>query len=241
MALKLYLDMVSQPCRAVYMFAKKNNIPFTFKHVSLMKGEHLGEEFGKISITRKVPAMRDGDFCLVESVAIMMYMAQKFNTPDSWYPAGLQQRSRVDEFLSWQHLDLRVFGTKMFWYKNLIPKILGQDVPQDKMDELMEDLNNSLNTVENKFLRDKLFIAGDHITLADLTAITEIIQPVATGLKLFEERPKLRAWHDRVRAAIGAELFDDAHKVLMGLEENAKEVDASKLQFFRPMCLKMIS
>ena len=32
----------------------------------LFSGEHYEEEFEKISMIRKVPAMRDGDFCLTE-------------------------------------------------------------------------------------------------------------------------------------------------------------------------------
>lgn len=39
MELELYLDLFSQPCRSVYIFARKNNIPFEFKRVSLMEGE----------------------------------------------------------------------------------------------------------------------------------------------------------------------------------------------------------
>lgn len=39
MGLELYLDLLSQPCRSIYIFARSNNIPFEFKQVELMKGE----------------------------------------------------------------------------------------------------------------------------------------------------------------------------------------------------------
>ncbi|KAM3624416.1 uncharacterized protein V6R79_023113 [Siganus canaliculatus] len=239
MALELYLDLFSQPCRSVYIFAKKNNIEFDFKKISLFDGDQYKEEFGKINPMRKAPAMRDGDFCLAESIAIMQYLTEKFKTPDFWYPADLQQRARVNEYLSWQHMAIRMHGSKMFWMRLLIPKILGVEVPKEKMDAALEDLNGSLKLIEEKFLQDKPFIAGEQISLADLVAIVEIMQPVGAGLDVFEGRPKLSAWRDRVQAAIGKELFDDAHKGILASQENVKHLDAEKLQVFKPRILRL--
>uniref|UniRef100_A0A8D3AR66 glutathione transferase n=2 Tax=Scophthalmus maximus TaxID=52904 RepID=A0A8D3AR66_SCOMX len=239
MALELYLDLNSQPCRSVYIFATKNNVPFEFKKLNLLEGEQYGEEFGKINLIRKAPALRDGDFCLAESIAILLYLAEKFKTPDYWYPADLHQRARVNEYLSWQHMTIRLQGSKVFWLQLLIPKILGADVPQDKLDAALEDLNASLTLLEDKFIQDKPFIAGDHITLADLVAIVEVMQPVGAGVDVFEGRAKLSAWRDRVQAAIGEELFDEAHKTILGAQESVKLMDASKLQFFKPKILKL--
>ncbi|CAL8270772.1 glutathione S-transferase theta-1b [Gadus morhua] len=239
MALEIYLDLFSQPCRSVYIFAKKNNIPFEFKKISLLEGHQYGEDFGKINMMRKAPAIRDGDFCLAESVAIMQYLAEKFQTPAHWYPSDLQQRARVNEYLSWQHMAIRMHGSKIFWLRLLIPKIMGVEVPQDKMDAALEDLNGSLKLVEDKFLQDRPFIAGEQVSLADLVAIVEIMQPVGSGLDVFESRPRLAAWRERVRVAVGTELFDEAHKDILAAQEMVKNMDASKMQVFKPKILKL--
>ena len=62
---------------------------------------------------------------------------------------------------------------------------------------------------------------------------------MGSGLDVFEGRPKLSAWRDRVRAAIGNELFDEAHRTILGAQESVKLMDASKMQFFKPKILKL--
>lgn len=43
-ALEVYLDLLSQPCRAVYLFLKHNKIPHTVNLVALRKGEHISKK-----------------------------------------------------------------------------------------------------------------------------------------------------------------------------------------------------
>lgn len=215
--MELYLDLHSQPCRSVFLLAKAIGIPFEFKLVELFAGQQYSEEFGKINVMRKVPVMKDGSFVLTESVAILKYMLQKHSSSlaDHWYPADLQQRARVNEYLSWQHMNLRAHGSKVFLLKALFPVIMGSEVPKEKMDAAVQDLNQSLQMLEDKFLQNKPFIVGDKISVADLVAIVEIIQPVATGLDVFEGRQKLTAWRERVKKALGEKLFAEAHEVIM--------------------------
>ena len=51
------------------------------------------------------------------SIAILKYLAEKFRTPDHWYPADLQKRARVNEYLAWQHTAIRAHGSKVFWFR----------------------------------------------------------------------------------------------------------------------------
>ena len=42
------------------------------------------------------------------SVAIMRYIAIKFNVPEHWFPRkDVQKAAKIDEFLNWQHLNIR--------------------------------------------------------------------------------------------------------------------------------------
>ncbi|XP_004681155.1 PREDICTED: glutathione S-transferase theta-1-like [Condylura cristata] len=215
MGLELYLDLLSQPCRAVYIFAKKNGIPFELRTVELLKGEHHTAAFAQVNPLKKVPALKDEDFTLAESVAILLYLSRKYKTPDHWYPEDLQARARVDEYLAWQHTGLRSCCTRAMWQKMLIPVFLGETVPPEMLASTLAELDRCLQLLEDKFLKDQAFLTGPHITVADLVAITEMMHPVSAGCQVFKSRPKLDAWRQRVEAAVGEDLFQEAHEAIM--------------------------
>lgn len=75
----------------------------------MVLGEHKSEEYVKnIHPFGKVPAIDDSGFKLIESVAILRYLARKYDVDDHWYPKDLEGQARVDEFLEWQHIGLRL-------------------------------------------------------------------------------------------------------------------------------------
>ena len=58
------------------------------------------------------------------SIAILKYLHAKCDLADHWYPKDMKKRARVDEYLSWYHLNTRikaamVFRTKVYFLSYL--------------------------------------------------------------------------------------------------------------------------
>ncbi|XP_008333875.1 glutathione S-transferase theta-1-like [Cynoglossus semilaevis] len=233
--IELYLDLISPPCRAVFLFAKAVKIPFEFKLVQLGAGEQYKEEFSKLTQVKKVPVLKDGNFILTESTAILKYMARKHSTSvaDHWFPADLQQQARVDEYLSWQHLNLRADCSRVFLLRSLYLLVMGSEVTPEKMDKAITNMQESLDLLEEKFLQEKAFIIGDKISIADVIAVVEVMQPVGTGVDTWESRPKLVAWRERVKKVLGVKQFDEVHESLMKTDEFREKMqnDPEMLKF----------
>ncbi|XP_004607499.1 glutathione S-transferase theta-2B-like isoform X1 [Sorex araneus] len=240
MGLELYLDLLSQPCRAVYIFAKKNGIPFEMRTVELLKGQHLTKDFSQVNSLQKVPTLKDGDFILTESVAILIYLSTKYKTADHWYPPELPIRARVHEYLGWHGDCIRgTFGVSL-WVKAIIP-LSGLQIPEEKVERNKAAMDKALQKLEDCFLGNKAFLASQEVTLADLLALEELVQPLAVGYDLFAGHKKLEAWRNRVENFLGAELCQEAHGPISNIMQQVanKTIPPPPPEFYPSMLVRI--
>jgi GST-like protein len=87
--------------RKISILLEELGVKYKVHPVELSKGEQFSEAFTRISPNNKIPAIVDHDtgICLMESGAIMLYLADKYHRllPESGEP-----RYRVIEWLMWQ-------------------------------------------------------------------------------------------------------------------------------------------
>jgi len=221
MPLKVYYDLMSQPARAVFMFLKATGINYVDCPIALRKGEHLTDEYARITPLKKVPIIDDDGFVLTESVAILQYLSVKHKVPDHWYPSDLKKRARVDEFLNWQHLNLRAFGAQYFLTRVITPTLTGEKYDEKRLERFKKELDKCLNQIEQIFLKNNSpFMNGaQDITIADLLAVAELEQPMGANYDILANRPILAAYMKRVSERLNPH-YDFAHQYIRKIRQN---------------------
>ncbi|XP_046573021.1 glutathione S-transferase 1-1-like [Haliotis rubra] len=109
--IEFYYFTGSGPCRSVLMTAKALGVPLELKQLDYWNKQHLSPEFTEINPDQTVPTIKDGEFTLWESRAIMRYLVGTYGGEDnSLYPQDLKKRAEVDRLLDY---DLGVFHRTM--------------------------------------------------------------------------------------------------------------------------------
>ncbi|KAL3652663.1 Glutathione S-transferase theta-1 [Castilleja foliolosa] len=229
MELKLYVDRMSQPSRAILIFCKANGIAFEEVKIELAKKQHHSPEFAEVNPMKQVPAIVHGDFKLFESNAILIYLASAFSeVADHWYPADVRKRAKIHSVLDWHHSNLRR-GSVGYIFNDTIALAFGAPLNPKAAAEGEKLLSASLTTIETYWLEgDKPFLLGNsEPSIADVALVCEIMQ-LEMGDDNDHERilgPHERAlkWIDDTKNAT-APYFDEIHAILPPVKEKLKEL-----------------
>lgn len=71
-------------------------------------------------------------------------------------------------------------------------------VDEKQLEFFKKNFVKSLKDIEDGFLKDRPYISGDSISVADIFCACEIEQPLATGFNPLLEVPKVNAWLNKV-------------------------------------------
>ncbi|XP_065664287.1 glutathione S-transferase theta-3 [Hydra vulgaris] len=215
MSLKIFYDAMSQPSRSVLLFLKCTKIPYVPVLVDIAKGGTRTAEYKLISPSQKVPAMQDGDFLLMESSAILKYLCETRNVDSHWYPKNQMERSKVDEYLAWHHLNLRS-GASGIVFKSIFKPMLTGQPPSDVTSEL-KLFQKCLEMFDSYFLKNTLYISGNEVSIADLLALTEFSQLELLGEKSPALTDKVKDWMNRCIKTTEPH-YSDVHKIHLKLK-----------------------
>jgi GST-like protein len=167
------------------------------RSIDLMAGEQFSADFSAHNPNQKIPALVDGDRSVMESCAILQYLAEKY--PSGLLPGG-DARWDVLPWLYWQAANVGpVFGNKLAYTRYL------DDVDEALKSHPLERFGNEarrLTGVLDRQLEGNEFVCGDEFTIADIA-----LYPWLRGWKWSKvditDRPHIMAWIDRVRARPG--------------------------------------
>jgi glutathione S-transferase len=166
-------------------------VDFEAIHVNLLQGDHRTPEFLKLNPAAKIPVLVDGDLVLTESVAIVMYLAEKY--PDRGFlPSDLQERAELDRWLLFTATELEQPLWRISRHTNLYPEKdrLPAEVP------LAQREFKAMAQITERHMQHRQFVVGDHVTVADFILAHTLDWGNEIGL--LGDCPNLRAYIERM-------------------------------------------
>lgn len=188
-----YHHPMSPYSQKIFFLLEEAGRPYDLQMIDLVKREHRSSVYTAINPTSRVPAIKDGDFTLFESNAIMRYVVRKFELHE-FYPIGLKEQAEVDmwwEFCS-HHINKPFMD--LVWHKTMITQFGGK--PDGAIIAKAErDLARDLPLLENH-LTGRSHIVGASLTLADVNLIP--FAYYGSRVIAADQWPSLQTWVNRV-------------------------------------------
>jgi glutathione S-transferase len=158
-----------------------------------LAGENRRPDFLKINPAGKIPVLVDGERVLTESVAIVLYLAEKY--PDKGLlPAGLNERAQVNRGLLFAATELEQPLWRIARHTALYPE--EQRLPRDVI--LASGEFKDMASVLEKHMRGRQFVAGDNVSVADFVMAYTL--DWGNEYKLLDDYPQLLAYMKRMYA-----------------------------------------
>lgn len=205
MAIELYWGSGSPFAWRVMLTLEVKGLAYESKLLEFSKGDHKTPAYLKLNPRGKVPTLKDGDFVLYESLAIMSYLDRKYPDPP------LFGRTAEETGLIWRALAECESYFVTAGDKVVRPIFFNKGL--DKVDEIRQAAETLRQ--ELKLLDERLgshWLVSDKISAADIgvfplvqlllrAASKEAAEPLHLGLlPLARTFPNVAKWVERIEA-----------------------------------------
>jgi len=188
--LKLYYARPSVYARPVWLALLEKQLPFELVTVDL-SGKQFEPDFLAVNPFGHIPVLTDGDFRVIESLAILDYLEARYPEPAllPTEPRALAN-VRMVQLVTFNELLPAVFKLLMADERS------GQ--PSAEIEYAQLRARTTLGFLED-LLADSRYFAGDQLTLAEIVAGTIIHKMPDLGVSLVSY-PGLRRWSEQLLA-----------------------------------------
>jgi len=206
MAIELYWASGSPFAWRVMLTLEVKKLAYESKLLEFSKGENKTPAYFQLNPRGKVPSLKDGDFVLYESLAIMSYLDRKYLDPP------LFGKTPEETGLIWRALAECESYVVSASNKVVRPIFFGEGL--DKVEEIQQaaqTLRQEFKTIDER-LAVSHWLVGDKISAADIgtfplvqlilrAASKEAAQPLNLGLLPLEKTsPNIAKWVQRIEA-----------------------------------------
>jgi glutathione S-transferase len=169
------------------------SVPFEAITIDLTAGDHRRPEFLKINPAGKLPVLIDGDMVLTESIAIVLYLAEKY--PERGLnPSDIRQRAQLNRWLLFTTTELEQPLWRIRRHKTIYPR--DKRLPGEVA--LACDEFAAMARVLEEHMRGRKFVVGDTVTVGDFVLAYTL--DWAKMANLLNGLPQLEAYMEQMYA-----------------------------------------
>ncbi len=193
--MKLYLHPASPNCMAAVMTAAALGLPLETEFVDITAGAQHQPGYLALNPNGLVPTLRDGDFVLWETNAITQYLAAAKPGNTLWP----EDRRRRADIARWQFWALAHWfpAVQPYMWENLFKRLRGLGDPDPAALAGAAAKLKKYAGVLDDHLGDRAWLAGDGLTLADISVASYLMYARPARIPL-EDYPAIRRWFGAV-------------------------------------------
>jgi len=197
--MKLYESGRAPNPRRVRIFLSEKGISIPTEQVDLAAREHKSNEFTALNPLQQVPVLvLDDETVITESMAICRYF-ERLRPEPPLFGRGPKEEALVDMWNRRMELSLLSAVSNVFRHTHPDMKQLENPQVPEWADVNRPRVTEFLGILDVQ-LKDQLFVAGDHYTVADITGLVAIDFMRPARLTVPEEFINVRRWHGQVSA-----------------------------------------